>query len=59
MNIIKKEVIWKVGDIKLFDMVGGEMVVGFSEDGSEVYYREVGDEGGVMTYDEALKMLDN
>jgi len=58
MNIIKKEVIWKVGNIKLFDMVGGDMVVGFSEDGKMVYYREVGDEGGVMLYDEALKMLE-
>jgi hypothetical protein len=58
MNIIKKEIIWKVGDIKLFDMVGGEMVVGFSEDGKMVYCREVGDEGGVMLYDEALKMLE-
>lgn len=55
-KIIKKEIIWKVGNIELFDMVGGELVVGFSENGEEVYTREVGDEGGSIPYEEALDM---
>ena len=57
-KIIKKEIIWKVGDIELFDMVGGELVVGFSDDGKEVYVREVGEEGGSLSYEEALDMKD-
>lgn len=57
-KIIKKEIIWKVGDIELFDMVGGDLVVGFSDDGKKVYVREVGEEGGSLSYKEALDMKD-
>ena len=46
MNIIKKEIIVQVGKIKLHDLVGGELVVGFSNDGSQVYTQEKEEEGG-------------
>jgi hypothetical protein len=39
-------------------MVGGELVVGFSDDGKQVYTREVGDEGSSIPYKEALEMLE-
>ena len=58
MKIKKEEIITQVGEIKLFDLVAGELVVGFSEDGKQVYTREVGDEAGSIPYEEALEMLD-
>jgi len=58
MKIIKKEIIVKVGKVRLFDMVGGDLVVGFSDDGKEVYVRDVGEWGGAVPYNEALEMLD-
>ena len=58
MKIIKKEIIVQVGKIKLHDLVGGELVVGFSDNGSQVYTQEVGDEGGSIPYQEAEEMLD-
>lgn len=42
----------------MFDLVGGDLVVGFSDDGKEVYVRAVGEWGGSVPYDEALEMLD-
>jgi hypothetical protein len=58
MKIKKEEIITQVGKIKLFDMVGGELVIGFSEDGQEVYTQEVGEEGSAIPYKEALEMLE-
>lgn len=48
MSIIKKDIIVEVNGIKLFDIVDGDMVVGFSDDGKKMYMREVGDEGWVI-----------
>lgn len=58
MKIIKEQIITQVGKIKLHDLVGGELVVGFSEDGMQVYTREVGEEGSSIPYKEALEMLE-
>lgn len=58
MKIIKEQIITQAGKIKLHDLVGGELVVGFSEDGMQVYTREVGEEGSSIPYKEALEMLE-
>jgi hypothetical protein len=58
MKIKKEEIITQVGKIKLFDRVGGELVIGFSENGEEVYTLEVGEEGSASPYKEALEMLE-
>ena len=55
-KIINLNMIVQVGDLKLFDIIGGEMIVGFSEDGEEVYMQECGEEGGVYNYKEILDM---
>lgn len=52
MNIIKKEIIVQVGNVKLHDVIGDMMVTGFSADGKEVYMMEYGEEGGVWPIDE-------
>jgi hypothetical protein len=58
MKIKKEEIITQVGKIKLFDRVGEELVIGFSENGEEVYTLEVGEEGSAIPYKEALEMLE-
>jgi hypothetical protein len=58
MKIKKEEIITQVGKIKLFDRVGEELVIGFSENGEEVYTQEVGEEGSAIPYKEALEMLE-
>lgn len=56
MSIIKKDIIVEVNGIKLFDEFGGDMVVGFSDDGKEVYLKEIGDEGLAMPIKEVVKL---
>lgn len=56
-KIIKKEIIVEVDGIKLHDEIFGDMVVGFSADGKNVYVREVGEVGGMLSI-EAIKVLE-
>lgn len=56
-KIVKKEIIVEVDGIKLHDEIFGDMVVGFSPDGKNVYIKEVGEEGGVMSIED-IKVLE-
>lgn len=56
-NQIKKEmIITQVGKYKLFGILEGELIVGFSDDGKEIYVREMGDEAGSIPFEDADKM---
>lgn len=56
-KIIKKEIIIQVGDIKIGDRIGDDEVVGFSQNGEDVYTREYGEEGSCIPYCEAIEMM--
>lgn len=56
MKIKKETIITQVGKFKLFGMLEGELIVGFSEDGKTIFVREVGEEGGEVSIKEAKKM---
>lgn len=56
MKIKKETIITQVGKYKLFGMLEGDMIVGFSEDGKTIFVREVGEFGGQVEIEEAKKM---